>query len=192
MLLLAYDRGDAVIGASILSASGEAKRTDGLVAGHAYAVLQCRELYGIRLMQLRNPWGRFEWTGDWSDASALWDTHLEIQAALWRERAAHRPGGSDEGSFWMSFKDFYSLFDQLDVCDRSVGVRDLALRFDEDENCLRGPTCACIAGCARFWCVCQGCRALYLGHQSSKQTRALPQRRCRCLECMNGGEPMLL
>ena len=192
LLLLAYDRGDAVLGASISSSTGEAQRADGLVAGHAYAVLQCRELFGIRLMQLRNPWGSFEWRGDWSDHSRLWDKHPQIQTALWPDRATHRQEGSDEGSFWISFRDFCSLFDQLDVCDRSTGARDLALRFDEDDGCIRGPACACMTGCARFWCLCQGCRALYMGHQTSSKTRDLPQRRCRCLECINGGEPVLL
>jgi len=26
----------------------------------------------IKLVQLRNPWGRFEWFGDWGDNSDLW------------------------------------------------------------------------------------------------------------------------
>lgn len=40
--------------------------------GHAYAVLTIREVKGIQLLNLRNPWGDFEWKGDWSDTSPLW------------------------------------------------------------------------------------------------------------------------
>jgi calpain-15 len=39
----------------------------GLVPGHAYSVIQVREALGNRLVNIRNPWGRFEWDGDWHD-----------------------------------------------------------------------------------------------------------------------------
>ena len=26
----------------------------------------------VKILQLRNPWGHFEWTGDWSDNSDCW------------------------------------------------------------------------------------------------------------------------
>jgi len=191
-LLLGYDRAQAVLGASISSGGGEERRSDGLVAGHAYAVLQCREVLGVRLMQLRNPWGAFEWRGDWSDHSSKWTEQPEIKEALWPERRSKEADGWDDGAFWMGFDDFCALFTLLDVCDRTTGVRDLAFALDEDDGCLRGPACACARGCARFWCLCHGPRALYWGHQSSRDTMALPKRSCRCLERCNGGEPVLL
>lgn len=33
----------------------------GLVSGHAYSVIQVKEYKGIKLLNLRNPWGNFEW-----------------------------------------------------------------------------------------------------------------------------------
>ena len=49
----------------------------GLVDAHAYSLIGAKEIKGkmgktIRLCQVRNPWGKKEWTGDWSDSSALW------------------------------------------------------------------------------------------------------------------------
>jgi len=32
-----------------------------------------------RLLKIRNPWGNFEWKGDWSDASPLWTPALREQ-----------------------------------------------------------------------------------------------------------------
>ena len=30
-----------------------------------------------RLIKVRNPWGDFEWKGDWGDDSELWTPRLE-------------------------------------------------------------------------------------------------------------------
>ena len=41
--------------------------------GHAYGLLDCIEIEGIKLVQLRNPWGNdAEWTGAWGDKSSQW------------------------------------------------------------------------------------------------------------------------
>jgi calpain-15 len=44
----------------------------GLVDAHAYSLIAAKEIKNdlgkpIRLLQIRNPWGKKEWTGDWSD-----------------------------------------------------------------------------------------------------------------------------
>eukprot|EP00736_Rhodelphis_marinus_P011527 Rmarinus@m.1151 len=75
-----------------------------LVHGHAYTVLDAKEVGSFRLVRLCNPWGRFEWQGDWSDGSPLWRQHPDVTAAV---------GGvvhDDDGSFWMSFEDFVKFF----------------------------------------------------------------------------------
>ena len=50
-------------------ATGEAKalEEDGLVDHHVYSLIAAFRLPNARLLKLRNPWGRFEWKGPWSD-----------------------------------------------------------------------------------------------------------------------------
>lgn len=60
---------------------------EGFVRGHAYTVLDGREIKDpkdkektIRLLKIRNPWGKTEWNGAWSDGSKEWtaDTMKEL------------------------------------------------------------------------------------------------------------------
>ena len=79
---------------------------------------------------MRNPWGGFEWNGDWSDNSHLWTQEM-IDLV--------KPNLSgDDGTFWMSFSDFVSNFDSLDVCRvrnwDEVRVRGRFVRFSDTEN----------------------------------------------------------
>jgi hypothetical protein len=94
-------RGSVLICASTSGKDeGENTAMQGLVRGHAYTVQSVLKVEGIRLPRLRNPWGKFEWAGDWSDASQLWDQH---------KKAKLQCGGGevkDEGLFWMEWKDF--------------------------------------------------------------------------------------
>ena len=43
----------------------EAKAKTGLVSGHAYGVINTYKGHGVQLVQIRNPWGHFEWKGAW-------------------------------------------------------------------------------------------------------------------------------
>eukprot|EP00762_Andalucia_godoyi_P005561 ANDGO_00515.mRNA.1 Calpain-type cysteine protease DEK1 len=59
------------------SANREVMRTDDggvsqSTVGGASAASADGSRYTVRLVQLRNPWGDTEWTGDWSDHSPLW------------------------------------------------------------------------------------------------------------------------
>jgi len=181
-LLKSYDSSAALLAASISSQAGEAKRDDGLVAGHAYSIIRVAEMQGFRLVQLRNPWGRYEWGGEWSDESPLWDEHPAVQRALWPLRSSTPRNRMNDGTFWMPFATFCEIYSDVDVCDRSTGLHDLSLRFDEDGGAC-APFLGCLGGCASFWCACHGCTALYCGHTSNTKTRELKKGCCSCWCC---------
>ena len=53
------------------------KSVSGVVQGHAYTVLNAAIINfqgrQERIVQLRNPWGKGEFTGKWSDADPNWN-----------------------------------------------------------------------------------------------------------------------
>lgn len=75
---------------------------------------------GLRLLQIRNPWGHFSWKGDWSDSSDKWTNEL---------RQILMPNGLSGGVFWISFDDALKYFDCIDICKvRDSGWNEVRLR----------------------------------------------------------------
>lgn len=68
---------------------------------------------------MRNPWGNFEWDGNWSDKSDLWTEEMKrlVQPQL----------DGEDGAFWMGFDDFMLKFDSISVC-RVTDWDELRLR----------------------------------------------------------------
>jgi hypothetical protein len=91
--------------------SNEAKSQDGLVSGHAYSVLRAAcTADGTQLVQLRNPWGSFEWKGQFSDSDlASWTPQLRAQLCYDPEQ------GKDDGIFWMPGSAFLQRFTTLSI-----------------------------------------------------------------------------
>ena len=82
--------------------------TYGLVQGHAYSLtnLEEFELGGgkkLRLIQLRNPWGNFEWQGKYSDTSDDWNIIPNL-----KEKVGFQ--NKDDGVFYMEFEDFLQFY----------------------------------------------------------------------------------
>jgi len=112
----------------------EAQTSSGLIRGHAYSITDVKLLDietprvrgKVPLLRIRNPWGNeVEWRGSWSDGSKEWDfideeTKEEIGLTF-----------DADGEFWMSFKDFMSHFDRLEICNLSPDS------LEEDEGATK-------------------------------------------------------
>ncbi len=61
------------------------------------------------LVRLRNPWGKGEWNGPWSERSWEWDSLSDRDKELLSARVRN------EGEFWMAFDDFARQFSHLDL-----------------------------------------------------------------------------
>lgn len=86
---------------------GEETSENGIITGHAYSLLGVVTLSsGLRLLKLRNPWGKGEWTGPWSDKSTLWTDDFKQQAG-WVDL--------DDGVFFMAYEDFRDNFESFTV-----------------------------------------------------------------------------
>ena len=56
----------------------------------------------VKLLKLRNPWGKLEWNGDWGDSEEInWTPSLKNELG-WSDE--------DDGIFFMAYDDYYNLF----------------------------------------------------------------------------------
>ncbi|CAH2048365.1 unnamed protein product, partial [Iphiclides podalirius] len=102
------ERGDvlATVATGALS-DAEAERT-GLVATHAYAVLDVRLANGVRLLKLKNPWSHLRWRGNYSELdTAHWTASLRQQLHYDPDSAAQY----DNGVFWIDYASILKFFD---------------------------------------------------------------------------------
>ena len=81
----------------------------GLYYAHIYSVLDVRELCykakPLRLLKLRNPWGKHIWKGKWSNP-LKWPCEIRSQIE----------DCQSSGTFWIEFKDFLHYFTDLTIC----------------------------------------------------------------------------
>lgn len=108
-MLLKYHEQGFLLGAGspVGTSDSEADASPwGIVQSHAYSILSLAAVDGLQLIQVRNPWGRKEWTGDWSDKSPLWTRRLKSKLN-YQDR--------EDGSFYMSWSDFCQNFDEVYV-----------------------------------------------------------------------------
>jgi hypothetical protein len=63
------------------------------------------------ICKIRNPWGDYEWSGNWSDESSLWTEEL---------REKYKVEKSNDGCFWMSWLDILKYFSSFIIAE----VRD--------------------------------------------------------------------
>lgn len=93
---------------------GESYEPNGLIAGHAYSVLNIIDIdtYDgpVTLVRVRNPWGHHEWNGDWSDDSEKWNRVApETKSKIFFDK-------KNDGGFFMSLKDWVEQFETFTMC----------------------------------------------------------------------------
>ncbi|XP_053329901.1 calpain-2 catalytic subunit-like [Spea bombifrons] len=106
----------SLMGASINITSqheSEMRTPEGLVKGHAYSIIAATQAEAkgrkVPLLRLRNPWGKVEWSGRWSDSSPLWSS---LEPPL----RAKLHASAEDGEFWMQMDDFLRFFNNLEIC----------------------------------------------------------------------------
>ena len=136
-----------------------------IVGGHAYSILEVKTAKlttsNVRLLKMRNPWGTFEWKGDWGDESPLWKTHPGVAIEMGREHSG------DNGIFYICWEDFVKHFDIIDVIYPDKSMHNMHLTSHEEHQCF-GPTMGCLLGCSRFWCMCVGFYNLWFTESSAE------------------------
>lgn len=89
---------------------GEKSKADGVVSGHAYSLIGVHEFEHlgtcVRLVKLRNPWGKGEWNGDWSDKSHLWTPELREKLGCQIE---------EDGDFFIPYEKYMQEYEWTSV-----------------------------------------------------------------------------
>lgn len=109
---------NSLMGASIYlpkdATTPEVEMTNGLFMGHAYSVTGVSVIpyrgNNVQLLRLRNPWGRSEWRGEWSDNSDQM-RNISIEARTKLGLVIR-----EDGEFWISFIDVLRNFDEIELC----------------------------------------------------------------------------
>jgi calpain len=129
--LLQYKEWESLMGCSIQNSSKE-KATElsageGLMYGHAYSLLDLQVVKvgnkDVRLIKCRNPWGRGEWTGAYSDGSV---EKIAAKEAI-SDKFKVDVEDSDDGIFFITLEDWMKKFTNLFI----------AIKFPSDWNGVR-------------------------------------------------------
>ena len=144
-----------------------------VVGGHAYSILGVYEPrltnHKIRLLRLRNPWGSFEWKGDWSDNSSKWNDYKGVALEI------GKPPDVDDGVFYICWDDFIQHFNIIDVLYPQTHISDLHITIHEEMGPTCGPVLGCVLGFSRFWCLCQGMYTLWFERSSNRLKKQIYQ-----------------
>eukprot|EP00929_Paragymnodinium_shiwhaense_P069311 TRINITY_DN34968_c0_g2_i3.p1 TRINITY_DN34968_c0_g2~~TRINITY_DN34968_c0_g2_i3.p1 ORF type:complete len:741 (-),score=78.69 TRINITY_DN34968_c0_g2_i3:136-2358(-) len=112
----------------------------GLVARHAYPMVDCAQVGNVRLLRLKNPWGRVRWRGRFAPGDKSWEEALhqlkKNHSGSWPDGSPQLSkeaidnslsGGSDDGYFWIPWEEVLRYFSHLYLCwaPRAMGLTKL-------------------------------------------------------------------
>eukprot|EP00095_Tigriopus_kingsejongensis_P008314 snap_masked-scaffold871_size86487-processed-gene-0.13 protein:Tk08314 transcript:snap_masked-scaffold871_size86487-processed-gene-0.13-mRNA-1 annotation:"hypothetical protein DAPPUDRAFT_304374" len=110
MLFQRFHQGDVLVTlATGDMTQAEADRA-GLVATHAYALLDIRQVNGLKLFLVKNPWSHLRWKGNYSERDARnWSPELK-KALNYEPKDAQN---YDNGVFWIDYDSLCRFFDVI-------------------------------------------------------------------------------
>lgn len=101
----------------------------GISSNHSYSVIDVFEFVRNgtreRLLKVRNPWGFFEWKGEWSDKSPLWTPELKKRLNIEVE---------DDGLFLISYTDFLKIFTGVEICKANDSFKYVSMKCSLSES----------------------------------------------------------
>ena len=110
-MMMRFFRQGSLVGCANSLKGEEGEQTDemggdGIWNNHAYGIMDIRDIKGLRLIRIRNPWGEGEWKGTFGDEDEEWDKHRGLKDELNYEF------GKD-GTWWMAFEDWIKHYNRL-------------------------------------------------------------------------------
>lgn len=129
-------------GVDTFTEGGGPDKEAGIVPGHAYSIIAAKQYRNTRLLNIRNPWGQFEWDGKWSDYDKKSWTRDMVEAFKPNFEVA-------DGSFWMDYSDFFANFDSLSVCKvenwKELRLKGKFIKCSIKQKGRQGPLETCIS-----------------------------------------------
>lgn len=120
---------------SIVSSDQKALLKRGIMSYQTYSILEValvpdRQGKKVNIIKLRNPFGNFEWNGDWGDESECWTEEAKRMVNL---------VVADDGIFWMSFDDFKKNFISIHIGMYSADCQFNFLKIHEEDEITDTP-----------------------------------------------------
>lgn len=124
----------------------EEKLTNGIITGHAYGITDVLQMkvpgWEVQnLLTIRNPWGRGEWNGNWSDNSEEVELYwAELEKYLKSRKDEKFNLNEEDGIFFISFEDwswnYNKLYITVDFPDDWRGVWYISYWNDQNSGGL--------------------------------------------------------
>eukprot|EP01079_Euglenida_sp_SAG-EU17-18_P012628 gene12628-2308_t len=153
-LLRGHKRGSALCTICTSGSDDSKMRDNGLVDGHAYAVLTIHKTKnGLRMFKMKNPWTCKRWLGKFSHMDdSSWDAALQEELRYNLAQAKE----ADDGVFWINFEDTVAHFERIHVSwnpyrfvQRLASHRRWVKKTDERGHLSRNPQFHLHAHCAK-------------------------------------------
>lgn len=101
--LIEYDKKKYIMTASTIKG---VQIPPGIVEEHAYSLIGAYNINGVRICKLRNPWGKTEYSGMYSENSTLWTPQM-------KKAVGFKTG--DDGQFYLTPTQLHQLMPYISI-----------------------------------------------------------------------------